>query len=309
MDKKMLVIAGPTGAGKTAVALVLAQMLGGEIVSADSIQVYRYMDIGSAKATLKERALVPHHMIDVVDPRENYSAAAFCMDAKKCIEGIQQRRKAVIIAGGTGLYIKALTSPMDFANTPGDEDYRAYLAGYAEQNGVDALHGMLRNVDPDAAGQIHKNNVKRVIRALEIVKATGQPMKSYSHMQSAAGEGRALSMVRLTAPKELLHKRIDDRVDKMMERGLVKEVQNLLDIGCKRNSTAMSGLGYKQLAMYLGKELSLQEAVHAIKQETKQYAKRQNTWFQREPMISIDISQYAGIEQVCLDIISKTGIL
>ena len=307
-NEKTLVIAGPTGAGKTAVSIELAQMINGEIVSADSIQVYKYMDIGSAKATLQERTQIPHHMIDVVDPRENYSVAEYYDDAKKCIEEIQARGKTPILVGGTGLYIKAVTSPMDFANTPGDEEYRVYLRRFVEQNGVDALHNMLAKVDPDAAQRIHKNNAKRVIRALEVNKLTGKPLQAYENVRNAVNDEKVAPMIRLTLAKEQLYERINRRVDQMMEKGFVEEVQGLLNMGCDQNGTAMQGLGYKQLVMYLNNEISLQETVEAIKQETRRYAKRQNTWFKREPMIPIDISGYSGMKQLCLDIITKTGI-
>lgn len=284
MEKQRLaIICGPTASGKTRLAVAAALKFGGEVVSADSMQVYRGMDIGTAKPTVKETRSVPHHMLDCAEVGEEYGAAAYREQARAVIADIGSRGRLPILCGGTGLYISAVVYPLDFANAGADEELRADLQEYAKEHGAAALHERLRQADPAAASAIHPNNVRRVIRAMEKSLAAG--MKPAAGQSLFNGEPLYnLAWVGLTMDRQELYGRIDGRVDAMMEQGLLDEVRQLA-AQHDRDTTAFQALGYKELLDYIGGEISLSDAVARIKTGTRNYAKRQMTWFRRENRI------------------------
>lgn len=277
---KIICVAGPTASGKTSYAIDLAKKTDGEVVSCDSMQIYKYMNIGTAKPTKEEMDGIPHHMIDFVDPRENYSVADYVRDAKECIDDILSRGKMPIVCGGTGLYMDSLIGGIEFQDEKFDEEYRAELTAFAEKEGVAALHKILEEADSEAAGKIHPNNVKRVIRALEIIKSTGLT-KTESDRRAVKESAYDAEIFGLDMDREVLYDRINRRVDIMMEQGLIKEVESLLKMGIPRESTAMQAIGYKELVSYFQGECGLEDAVETIKRESRRYAKRQLTWFRR----------------------------
>lgn len=280
--KPLIVLTGPTAVGKTKLSIALAKALGGEIISADSMQVYRQMDIGTAKITTEEMQGVPHHLIDVLDPEEEFSVVRFQQLAKAAMSEIYERGRIPILVGGTGFYIQAVTNDIDFTETETDTAYREELTSFAEKQGAHALHERLKQVDPAAAEQIHENNVKRTIRALEFYYQTGQPISEHNEEQKAHSSPYDLYYFVLTAPRELLYRQIDYRVDLMMKAGLLEEVRALKEKGYARELVSMQGLGYKEIYAYLEGEISLEEAVNIIKRDTRHFAKRQLTWFKRE---------------------------
>lgn len=278
-DKTVVVIAGPTASGKTDLAINLALKTGGEVVSADSMQVYRYMDIGTAKPTKDERMGIPHHMIDIVDPDESYNVALYKSHAENCINDILSRGKLPIVVGGTGLYINSLIYNIKFSETVIDEEFRERMNNIALSEGPKALHEMLQKVDPESAEKIHYNNVKRVIRALEVYEHTKKPISLHQkESRMEPPEYRYLVFI-LNMDRNKLYDRINTRVDKMLEAGLIDEVKNLLNMGYKPGSTALQGLGYKEIISYLDNEVPLDEAIRVLKRDTRHYAKRQLTWF------------------------------
>jgi tRNA dimethylallyltransferase len=277
--EKLVVIVGPTAVGKTELSLELAEQFDGEIISGDSMQVYRGMDIGTAKATPEERARVPHHLIDIIDPDEEYSVALFQEAATRLITEINARGKLPFIVGGTGLYIESVTHRFQFAQAEQDPELRSRLQRLAETEGVEALHRRLAAIDPLTAERLHPNDVKRVIRALEIYELTGTKMSDFQHR--AQQSPYDLLMIGLTMDRQVLYERINQRVDKMLEAGLVEEVRRLLDQGYGSALTSMQGLGYKELIPYLYGEITLEKAVNDIKQRTRHFAKRQLSWFRR----------------------------
>ena len=282
MKPDILVICGPTASGKTALAVALAQRFGGEVVSADSMQVYRRMDIGTAKPTQSEQRGVPHHMIDVVEPEENYSVARYVADAVPIVDGILARGKLPIIAGGTGLYIDHLVAGRQFAPFQPDSGLRPQLQARARQEGLPALYAQLVQVDPDAAGSIHPNDEKRIIRALEVFLSTGKPLSQHDR-ESRALPSRytPLTIVLNFAQRPHLWERIDRRVDQMMAQGLEGEVRALLESGIPPDCTAMQAIGYKELAAAIRSGLPVQSGAEEVKLRSRQYAKRQLTWFRR----------------------------
>lgn len=284
MDKKPLIIlTGPTAVGKTAMSVKLAKAIGGEIISADSMQVYKHMDIGTAKVTKEEMDNVPHYLIDVLEPDSDFNVAVFKEMAVKALDEIYARNKIPIIAGGTGFYIQALLYDIDFAQgDDGDTKYRGELSRIAQENGNEYLHDMLRQVDPEAAAAIHANNVKRVIRALEFFKQTGEPISRHNERESQKVSAFNSLYLVLNDDRDRVYERIDKRVDNMFAAGLEDEVKKLLDMGCKKDSTAMQGIGYKEVIGYLDKEYDLETAIDIIKRDTRHFAKRQITWFKRE---------------------------
>lgn len=298
MHEKLLVLCGPTATGKTALGIRLAQELNGEIVSADSMQVYRHMDIGTAKPTAAEQRGICHHMLDVADPEGSYSVAQYQRQAAAVITDISARGKLPILCGGTGLYINALLYGYDQANIAPDSAFRAEMAEYLTQNGKEALHGLLREQDAEAAARIHPNNTKRVIRALEILRdggtlPDGLP-RGTSHYCSC--------VVGLTMERSLLYKRIDSRVDNMMQSGLLDEVKRL-QTRLTPDSTAFQAIGYKEMLTFLQEECSLEEALARIKQESRRYAKRQMTWFRRMPDIKwYWVDQYTSAAKLAQDV-------
>ncbi len=278
----LVIITGPTAVGKTALSVKLAKQLNGEIISADSMQVYRHMDIGSAKVTREEMDGVPHHLIDVLDPREEFNVVTFQRMAREALQGIYARGHLPIIAGGTGFYIQALLYDIDFTETDEDTSFRKELEEKAETEGPGVLHRMLAEVDPESAAAIHANNVKRVIRALEFYKQTGTRISAHNERERQKKSPYQFFYYVLTTERPVLYERIDRRVDLMMEQGLVEEVRQLKEMGCTRELVSMQGLGYKEILAYLEGETSLEEAVYILKRDTRHFAKRQLTWFKRE---------------------------
>ena len=281
MRETCWVLAGPTASGKTALSLRLAQAYDCEIVCMDSMQIYRGMDIGTAKPTREEQALIPHHMVNVAEPTDAYSVARYQQEAEACIRGIYARGHRALLVGGTGLYLRALRHPMAMGDTTGDPAFRQEMETIAETDrGLEKLHQRLNEVDPESAEKIHPNNVRRVIRALEVHHLTGVPFSQQPQL-----EGEATFRYRvasLTMDRDMLYRRIELRVDQMLSDGLVDEVRGLLERGVPENAQAMKGLGYKELIPYLHGECSLEDAVAALKLGTRHYAKRQLTWMRRE---------------------------
>ena len=281
-ENRLVVISGPTASGKSEIAVELARKIGGEIISADSMQVYRHMDIGSAKITLEEMMGVPHYMIDVAEPTENFDVARFAEEAKAHVRDIQMRGKVPILCGGTGFYIQAVTRDIDFTESGCDEVYRSELAKYAETHGNEALHARLREIDPESAEAIHANNVKRVIRALEYYRQTGEKISEHNIRESERPSPYDLHFYVIHCDRQALYDRIDRRVDFMMDMGLIDEVMYLKAMGLTRDMVSMQGLGYKEMLDYLDGVYDLEEAVRILKRDSRHYAKRQLTWFKRE---------------------------
>lgn len=283
MEKVPVVcIVGPTAVGKTAASLLLAEVLGGEIVSADSMQVYRYMDIGTAKLPLRERRGIPHHMIDVVDPRISFSVHDYAEMARKSVWDIWQRGRVPVIVGGTGLYVRALVDHFDFTDTQSQPQLRESLRREADVQGLGVLHTRLQRLDPEAAHRIHPNDGRRIIRALEVNLSTGCTMKANYQAQDSPF---AAIMVGLTTDRPELYARIDRRVDQMVEAGLVDEVRALMEIGCTEAHSSMQAIGYKEFIGVVEGWSTMTDAVEAVKQSSRRYAKRQLSWFQPDPRI------------------------
>ena len=282
MKQPLIILTGPTASGKTALSVELAKRIGGEIISADSMQVYRYMDVGSAKVTVEEMDGVPHHLIDVLDPQDSFNVVTFQEMAKEAMKKIYANGHIPIVAGGTGFYIQALLYDIDFTDNDGDMEYRHHLEELAKEQGAEVLHSMLKEVDPPSAEAIHANNVKRVIRALEFYKKTGQRISDHNEEERQKESPYNFAYYVLNMDRATLYDRIDLRVDKMIEAGLEEEVKQLKAMGCTRDMVSMQGLGYKEILDYLNGELSLEEAVYILKRDTRHFAKRQLTWFKRE---------------------------
>ena len=297
---KLIVIAGPTAVGKSDIAIKLAKKLDGEVISADSMQVYRYMDIGSAKVTKEEMQDVPHHLIDCLDPHDEFNAFRFTQMAGECIEDINRRGKIPIVTGGTGFYIRALVYGNDFTESNGeDKEMLARLEKEATENGPDGLYKKLLAVDPETCRILHKNNIKRVIRALMFYYETGRPISEHNKEQHENPPAYDFKFFVITDDRAKLYERIDKRVDKMIDAGLIEEVKRLKDMGLTKNDNSMQGIGYKEILMYLNGELTLPEAIDLIKAGSRHYAKRQITWFKREKdCIWIDRSEYDNTDDI-----------
>ncbi len=279
---KLLVICGPTASGKTALGVALARAVGGEVVSADSMQIYRRMDIGTAKPTAEEMEGVPHHMLDVADPAEDYSVARYVHAADACVQDILARGRLPIVVGGTGLYIDNLVAGRDFAPFTGA--WREKLQARAKAEGLPALHDELRRVDPDRADRLHPNDEKRILRALEVWYETGETITAHdARTQALPPKYDALRLCLQFSRREDMWDRIDRRVDLMMDQGLEEEVRDLLASGVPPAATAMQAIGYKEFAAALRGEETLADAVAQVKLRSRQYAKRQLTWFRRTP--------------------------
>ena len=278
----MVILTGPTAVGKTALSIELAKKINGSIISADSMQVYRHMDIGSAKVMPEEMNGVKHYLIDEFEPDEEFHVVKFVERAKEHLEEIYAEEKIPIIAGGTGFYIQALLYDIDFTEQECDEAYRAELEQLAAEKGADYLHNMLREVDPASADAIHANNIKRVIRALEFYHQTGTKISEHNEKEREKEAAYRSAYFVLTDERKRLYERIDRRVEKMMEQGLPEEVEALRKRGLKRENVSMQGLGYKELFGYFEGEYPLEEAVRIIQRDTRHFAKRQLTWFRRE---------------------------
>lgn len=312
--KPLVVLTGPTAVGKTNLSIVLAKAIGGEIISADSIQVYRGMDIGSAKVTTAEMQGVVHYLIDVLNPDEEFHVVKFQEMAKQAMQEIYQKGKIPIIAGGTGFYIQALLYDIDFTNTQTDFSYRESLEELAKTQGVEALHQMLEEKDPKAAKTIHPNNIKRVIRALEYYKESGgQRISEHNEQERQKDSPYNFAYFVLNMDRQKLYQRIEKRVDKMLADGLEAEVLTLYKQGCREDLVSMQGLGYKEMLAYIEGKITLPEAVYQIKRDTRHFAKRQLTWFRREKeVIWIEKENYADEKQileVMLQILKKREII
>ncbi len=299
MSSKLICIAGPTASGKTSFAVHLAKHINGEIISADSMQIYKYMDIGTAKPEKEEMQGIKHYLIDEITPFESFSVNEFVIRAKKYIDEIRSRGKIPIVAGGTGLYINTLTDNVKFTESETDISLREELAKVAMENGNEYLHNMLKEIDPESALRIHPNNLKRVIRAIEIYKTSGITMSEQIANSKNEPSPYELSYFALTAPREYLYDRINKRVDIMLGKGLVDEVKALKEMGLDKTYNSMQGIGYKQTLDYLEGKMSLSELAELIKQESRRYAKRQLTWFKRDERIKwADITLYNTNEKL-----------
>ena len=293
MKRPLLILTGPTAAGKTELSIALARKLNGAIISADSMQVYKYMDIGSAKIRPEEMQGVRHYLVDVLDPRDEFNVACFQQMAREAMEEIYQRGQLPIIVGGTGFYIQALLKEVDFQESSGELPLRKELEETARTEGGAVLYERLKQVDPESARAIHPHNVKRVIRALEYYQETGRPISSHNEEQREKKPPYTYAYFVLNDDRARLYERIDRRVDRMIEQGLVEEVRWLKEHGYDRSLVSMQGLGYKELFPYLDGTCTLEEAVEIIKRDTRHFAKRQLTWFRREPdVIWIDQQEF-----------------
>ncbi|SFR99491.1 tRNA (adenosine(37)-N6)-dimethylallyltransferase MiaA [Anaeromicropila populeti] len=282
MKKPLIILTGPTAVGKTDLSIALAKEIGGEIISADSMQVYKDMNIGTAKITKEEMQGVPHYLIDVLEPSDDFNIVLFQNYALKYLDEIYQRGKIPIVAGGTGFYIQALLYDVAFEENDADMAYREELEHLAQINGASFLHAMLKEVDPASCQIIHENNIKRTIRALEFYKKTGMPISQHNATERQRSSPYNFVYFVLTDNREQLYERINLRVDKMVEKGLVEEVAALMEKGYHEEMVSMQGIGYKEMIRYLKGDYSLEEAIYLIKRETRHFAKRQLTWFRRE---------------------------
>ncbi len=296
--RPLVILTGPTAVGKTAASIAFAKAVRGEIISADSMQVYRGMDIGSAKIRKEEMDGVPHHLLDILEPEEPFHVMLFQQLAKKAIGEIYDRGHIPILTGGTGFYIQSVLYDIAFTEET-DTTVRNRLEQEAEEKGVEYLHEKLAKVDPVTAEHIHANNVKRVIRALEFFELNGYPLSEHNETERRKASPYLFRYYVLNEPRELLYKRIEDRVEKMLEEGLVAEVEALEKKGCTRNMVSMQGLGYKEILDYLAGRCTLEEAVDTVKKETRHFAKRQLTWFRREKEVTwVEKSNFQNREEL-----------
>ena len=303
--KPLVILAGPTAVGKTDLSIQLAKRIGGAIISADSMQVYKYMDIGSAKVMPEEMEGVKHYLIDELDPSDEFNIVRFQQMAKEALNEIYANGQIPIVAGGTGFYIQALLYDIDFTHQDSDEAFRKKMADFAAEHGTEALHEKLKEIDPVSHETIHANNTKRVIRALEYYYLTGQPISTHNEQEHKKESPYNFAYFVLTDDRAHLYERIDRRVDLMMKKGLGNEVKRLYDMGYHKDMVSMQGLGYKELLSYLDGECTLDEAVYIIKRETRHFAKRQLTWFRRErDVIWLDKAAYKyNDKQILADMI------
>lgn len=311
--RPLVILAGPTAVGKTDLSIRLAKEIGGSIISADSMQVYKYMNIGSAKVMPQEMDGVTHYLIDCLEPSEEFNIVRFKQMAENALTEIYGQGKIPIVAGGTGFYIQALLYNVDFSTQNADEHFRRKMAALAEEQGAHMLHEKLKEIDPVSYETIHEHNIKRVIRALEYYHLTGKPISQHNVIEREKISPYNFAYFVLTDEREHLYQRIDRRVDLMMEQGLLEEVKQLQNMGCHRDMVSMQGLGYKEILDYLDGKCTLEEAVYIIKRETRHFAKRQLTWFRRErDVIWLDKSYYQYNDAAILDkmqqILSEKGI-
>lgn len=306
MKKPLIILTGPTAVGKTNASIKLAKALDGEIISADSMQVYKHMDIGTAKIKPQEMEGVRHYLIDVLEPSEEFHVVKFQEMAKAALQEIYARNKIPIVVGGTGFYIQALLYDIDFTNNDKEDAYRKSLELMAKEKGNSFLHEMLQAVDPAAAEQIHENNTKRVIRALEFYHLTGEKISEHNAREREKESPYEFCYFVLNDDREQLYERIEKRIDQMLEEGLIEEVKALSDMGYHKDMVSMQGIGYKEILKYLDQEYSLEEAIYVLKRDTKHFAKRQLTWFRREKeVIWIDKNKYDHDDEQILDVMLK----
>lgn len=278
----LIVIAGPTASGKTSLAVEVAKAIGGEVVSADSVQIYKYLDIGSAKPTPEEMQGIPHYMVGEIDPSQDFSVADFTAMAHKYIADIYSRGKIPILAGGTGLYINSVVNDVDFEDEQVDENLRKELWDLAKEKGSDFMWEMLKQIDPVSAERIHQNNTVRVIRAIEFFKTTGIPISHHQEMTKQKESRYAPYIIAIEHDREKLYERINMRVDIMMQNGLLDEVRSLIKMGYRKSLNSMKGIGYKEVMDYLDGNMTYDELCEMIKQMSRRYAKRQITWFKKD---------------------------
>ena len=302
VKKPLVILTGPTAVGKTKASIGLAKAIGGEIISADSMQIYKHMDIGSAKIRPDEMEGIPHYLVDELEPWEEFHVVRFQQMAKAALAKIYARQHIPIVVGGTGFYIQALLYDIDFSENDGDDSYRKELERKAKEQGGQVLHDRLKEVDPAAAEQIHANNVKRVIRALEFYRQTGQRISEHNERERKKESPYRFVYFVLNDERTKIYERIDRRVDQMISEGLTDEVRSLREMGCTGDMVSMQGLGYKEILSYLSGELSLDEAVYLLKRDTRHFAKRQITWFKRErEVIWINKDEYGYNEEMILE--------
>lgn len=286
MKKPLIILTGPTAVGKTELSVKLAKALQGEIISADSIQVYKYMDIGSAKVTKEEMEGVKHYLIDELMPDEEFNIFYFKEKAKEYVNEIYKNNHIPIVAGGTGFYIQSLLYDIEFKNEESDDQIRNELYQLYEKQGAAYIHNILKEIDPESAAAIHENNVKRVIRAIEYYRLNGEKISTHNEREKQKNSPYNFKYYCLNMDRKLLYERINKRVDIMVKNGLVEEVKSLLNMGYSKNLVSMQGIGYKEIVLYLEGNITLEEAVEMIKQETRRFAKRQLTWFRRETEVT-----------------------
>lgn len=312
--QRLIIVTGPTAVGKTALSVALAKRLCGEIISADSMQVYRHMDIGSAKITPEEMEGIPHYLIDVLEPDQEFNVVVFQELAKQAAAEIYSRGHIPIVAGGTGFYIQALVYDIDFTENDEDTAFRRTLEEQAKREGAEALYERLRAVDPESCESIHAHNIKRVIRAIEFYEKTGKKISEHNREQRQNDSPYNFAYFVLNDDRERIYERINVRVDLMMAQGLVEEVRALRESGCRKEMVSMQGIGYKELLSYLEGETSMEEAVYLIKRDTRHFAKRQLTWFRREKeVIWVDKTVFDHDSQKILnfmqDFLREKGII
>lgn len=297
--KNLIILTGPTAVGKTDLSIRLAKETNGEIISADSMQVYRTMDIGTAKIKKEEMSGIPHHLIDILDPDEEFNVVLFKKYAKEAIEDITGRGKTPIIVGGTGFYIQAVLYDIDFEENDDDMSYRYKLEAIAKEKGNIHLHNMLDKIDHEAALKIHPNNIRRVIRALEFYDKTGKKISEHNEREAARKSPYNFEYFVLNDERSKLYDRIDKRVDVMIKEGLLDEVKGLLDKGYTRDLVSMQGLGYKEIIDYLNGAVTIDEAVYTLKRDTRHFAKRQLTWAKREKEVTwVNKYDFAGEDEI-----------
>lgn len=309
MKKPLIILTGPTAVGKTELSIELARAVDGEIISADSMQVYKHMDIGSAKITERDMQGIKHYLIDELEPWEEFNVVRFKQYADKYIKEIYKKGKIPILTGGTGFYIQAVLYDIDFTETKEDTSYREELESLAAEYGPKYLHDLLKEVDQESAKQIHYNNIKRVIRALEYNKQTGLKISDHNREEREKESPYDFKYFVLNDDRKLLYERIDKRIDIMLEKGLVDEVKKLKAMGCTKDMVSMQGLGYKEILSYLDGDISLDEAVYILKRDTRHFAKRQLTWFRRErSVIWVNKNEFGSDKGLILDFIKKNAV-
>jgi tRNA dimethylallyltransferase len=304
--RDLFILAGPTAVGKTGISIKLAQRLNGEIISADSMQIYKSMDVGSAKISKEEMKGIPHHMVDIIEPSEDFSVAEFKERAETAIEAITYRNKLPMLVGGTGFYINSLIYNYNFATTNKDEEYRDKLTKLADEKGKEYVHELLKDRDLESYNKLYPNDLKRVIRALEVYKVSGKPMSEFAAEQDILDIPYNVHYFVLNMDRQKLYSQINTRVDIMMKNNLVEEVIRLKEMGYNSDMQSMKGIGYKEILYYLNGEISLSEAVEMIKQGSRNYAKRQLTWFRKDSRINwINKDEFSGDDEIVKHIISK----
>lgn len=305
--KNLLILVGPTAVGKTGISIDLAKKINGEIISADSMQIYKYMDIGTAKIKEDEMENIPHYLIDIVYPDEEFTVAEYKNKAEKHIDKINDYGNIPIMVGGTGLYLNSIVYELRFTAVEANEKFREKYMEIADLNGNQYIYDELLKVDETSAKRINPNDRKRIIRALEIFYETGKPMSDYNKDFRKEVDKYNLVMIGLTMDRAKLYSRINERVDLMLNDGLIEEVQKLLDMGYTKDLVSMQGIGYKEIISYLEKNIGLDEATEILKRNTRRYAKRQLTWFRRDNRIKwIDVNQFNSTEEISKLIINHT---